>query len=62
MVLDNFWERLPRTGRRKRVEKHFPPLGSIGLQMLAGRDLGSLESDFLLEMGLTSSFEGAGVE
>lgn len=30
--------------------------------MLAGRDLGSLESDLLLEGGLTSSFEGADVE
>lgn len=30
--------------------------------MLVGRDLGSLESDLLLEMGLTSSFEREGVE
>lgn len=31
MVLDNFWERPPRTGRRKGVDKHFPPLGRQGL-------------------------------
>lgn len=59
----DFWERPPRTGRRNRVQKAGTALKwDFGLQTLAGRDLGSLESDFLVEVGLNPFFEGVVVE